>query len=53
MYAVVEQGRILNWANILADVMQKVLRKYLEAPEGAKPPFYMSAYLLDMVLAMI
>lgn len=53
MYAVVEHGRILNWANILADVMQKALRKYLEAPEGAKPPFYMSTYLSDMVLAMI
>ena len=53
MYAVVEQGQILNWVNILADIMQKVLRKYLEAPEGAKPSFYMSAYLLDMVCAMI
>lgn len=53
MYAVVEQGRVLNWANILADVMQKVLRKYLEVSEVAKPQFYMFSYLLDMVLAMI
>lgn len=40
MYVVVEHGRILNWANILADVLQKVLRRYLEAPEGAKPSFF-------------
>lgn len=53
MYAVVVHGQILNWANILADVMQKVLRRYLEVPEGAKPLFFMSAYLLDMVCAMI
>ena len=33
--------------------MQKALRKYLEEPKGAKPSFYMSAYLLDMVCAMI
>jgi len=34
-------------------VLQKVLRRYLEAPEGAKPSFFMSAYLLDMVCVMI
>lgn len=53
MYVVVEDGRILNWANLLADIMHKALRKYLEVQEGSKPLFYMSAYLLDMVLAMI
>lgn len=53
MYAVVEHGWILNWANILADVMQKVLRRYLEASEGSKPSFFMYAYLLDMVCTMI
>ena len=53
MHAVVEEGKILNWANLLAEVMQKTLRKYLEAPTEAKPPFYMSAYLLDMAMAQI
>lgn len=53
MHAVVEDGRILNWANLLAKVMQKALKKYLEALAGAKPSFYLSAYLLDIVLAMI
>lgn len=53
MHAAAEEGRILNWASMLAEVMQKELRKHIEAPEEAKPPFYMSAYLLDMAIAQI
>ena len=53
MHAIVEEGKILNWANLLAEVMQKTLKKYLEAPSDTKPPFYMSAYLLDMAMARI
>ena len=53
MHVVVEEGKILNWANLLAEAMLRNLRKYLEAPAESKPPFYMSAYLLDMTLAKI
>jgi len=45
MYAVVEHGRVLNWANIMADVLLRALRRYLEAPEETKPSFFMFAYL--------
>ena len=53
MHAVVEEGRVLNWACLLAEAMLKNLRKHLEAAPDTKPPFYMSAYLLDMTLARI
>ena len=53
MHTIVEDGKVLNWENLLAEVMQKTLRKYLEAPAESKPPFFMSAYLLDMTLAKI
>ena len=53
MHAVVEEGKVLNWANLLTEAMLKNLRRYMEAPPESKPPFYMSAYLLDMTLAKI
>lgn len=53
MHAVVEEGKILNWASLLAEAMQKALKSHIEAPSEAKPPFFMSAYLLDMVMAQI
>jgi len=53
MHAVVEEGKILNWASLLAESMIKALKTHLEAPEAAKPPFFMAAYLLDMVMAQV
>lgn len=53
MHAVVEEVKILNWANLLAEAILKNLRKYMDAPAESKPPFYMSTYLLDMTLAKI
>ena len=53
MYDVVEHRKVLNWANIMVDVLLRALRRYLEAPEEAKPSFFMSAYLLDMVCAKV
>lgn len=53
MHAVVEEGKVLNWASLMAETMLKNLEKHMEAAPDSKPPFYMSAYLLDMTLEKI
>ena len=53
MHAVVEKGTVLNWSSIISNVIVGVLRKFVDASQDNKPPFYMSAYLLDMVCAQL
>ena len=53
MHAVVEEGRIMNWDNILVSNLLGVLKKHKDAPRGKDPLFYTVAYLLDLVCAPV
>jgi len=53
MHIVVEEGNIMNWANILVANLLNAIRRRKYAPRGQEPPFYMAAYLLDLVCTAI
>lgn len=53
MHAVVEEGRIMNWENILAANLLGMIKRHKEVAKGCEPPFFMSAYLLDLVCAAV
>jgi len=53
MHAVVEEGKIMNWDNILVANFLGDVKIHKDAPKGKEPPFYMAAYLLDLVCAAV
>ena len=46
MHVVVEEGKIMNWANILAANFLSMIRRHKDIAKGCEPPYFMSAYLL-------
>lgn len=53
MHVVVEDGKVMNWANILAVNFLNTIRKYKDVVKGSEPPFFMAAYILDLVCVAI
>lgn len=53
MHVVVEEGKIMNWANILVAIFLNAIRRRKDASRGQEPPFYIAAYLLDLICAAI
>jgi len=52
-HVVVEDGQVMNWANILVANSLGVVKKYKDAPRGKETPFYMATYLLDLICAAV
>ena len=53
MHVVVEEGKVMNWANILAVNFLSTIRKYKDAVKENEPPFFMTAYVLYLICAAV
>ena len=53
MHAVVEEGKIMNWENILAANLLSMIRRHKDTTKGCEPPFFMSVYLLDLICVAV
>jgi len=53
MHVVVEEGKVMNWANILAANLLSAIRKYKDSVKGHEPPFFMAAYVLDLICTTV
>lgn len=51
-HGILQKVNVFNWANILSHNLTNEIREALSSPPCFKPPFFMSSYLLDVIIVV-